>query len=79
MSCKSMISIVIFTLVSCTCIQSGNTARILAIETFAGKSHWNFMSAVLRAMTDNGHNVTVFTPFVDGNRENYTEIVNRYV
>jgi len=32
------------------------------------------MSAVLRAMTDNGHNVTVFTPFVDGNRENYTEI-----
>jgi len=25
-------------------------------------------------MTDNGHNVTVFTPFLDGNRENYTEI-----
>ncbi|CAI6348012.1 unnamed protein product [Macrosiphum euphorbiae] len=74
MSHKSMISIVIFTLVSYTCIQSGNTARILAIETFAGKSHWNFMSSVLRAMTDNGHNVTVFTPFLDGNRENYTEI-----
>jgi len=55
-------------------IQPGNTARILAIETFAGRSHWNFMSAVLRAMTDNGHNVTVFTPFPDGNRENYTEI-----
>jgi len=56
------------------CIQPGNAARILAIETFAGKSHWNFMSAVLQAMTDNGHNVTVFTPFPDGNRENYTEI-----
>jgi len=32
------------------------------------------MRAVLRALTDNGHNVTVFTPFLDGNRVNYTEI-----
>jgi len=48
-------------------------ARILAVETIGGKSHWNFMSAILRALVDNGHNVTVFTPFLDGNRENYTE------
>lgn len=71
---KSVVSILIFTLFSFTFIQPGNTARILAIETFAGKSHWNFMSAVLRALADNGHNVTVFTPFINGNRENYTEI-----
>ncbi|XP_001950151.1 UDP-glucuronosyltransferase 2B18 [Acyrthosiphon pisum] len=49
-------------------------ARILAVETVGGKSHWNFMSAILRALVDNGHNVTVFTPFTDGNRENYTEV-----
>ncbi|XP_050422561.1 UDP-glucosyltransferase 2-like [Adelges cooleyi] len=49
-------------------------ARILAIETLAGKSHWNAMSHVLQVLVDRGHNVTVFTPFVDGNRENYTEI-----
>ncbi|KAL5244410.1 hypothetical protein ACI65C_011820 [Semiaphis heraclei] len=71
---KSIVSIIILLLFNCLCIQPGNAARILAIETFAGRSHWNFMSAVLRAMTDNGHNVTVFTPFLDGNRENYTEI-----
>lgn len=49
-------------------------ANILAVETVAGRSHWNFVSSVLRVLTDNGHNVTVFTPILDGNRENYTEI-----
>ncbi|CAI6346251.1 unnamed protein product [Macrosiphum euphorbiae] len=53
---------------------STNALQILAIENVAGKSHWNFMSAVLRSLTDNGHNVTVFTPFPDGNRANYTEV-----
>ncbi|XP_060853245.1 UDP-glucosyltransferase 2-like isoform X2 [Rhopalosiphum padi] len=48
--------------------------EILAIENIAGKSHWNFLSAVLRSLSDNGHNVTVFTPFPDGNRVNYTEV-----
>lgn len=48
-------------------------ARILALETVAGKSHWNFMSAVLKSLTDAGHNITVFTPFPDGgDRANYT-------
>lgn len=46
---------------------SNDTLQILAIENVAGKSHWNFMSAVLRSLTDVGHNVTVFTPFPDGN------------
>lgn len=49
-------------------------ARILAIETVAGKSHWNFVSSVLRALTDAGHHVTVFTPITVGDRENYTEV-----
>lgn len=50
-----------------------NALQILAIEYVPGKSHWNFMSAVLRALSDKGHNVTVFTPFPDGNGINYTE------
>lgn len=48
--------------------------RVLAVETIAGKSHWNFMRAVLRSLTDAGHAVTVFTPFLDGDRDNYTEV-----
>jgi glucuronosyltransferase len=50
------------------------SARILAVETAGGKSHWNFMSGVLRALVDGGHTVTAFTPFPDGYRENYTEV-----
>jgi glucuronosyltransferase len=49
-------------------------ARILAVQTVSAKSHWNFMSEVLRSLTDAGHSVTVFTPFPDGDRENYTEV-----
>lgn len=49
-------------------------ARILALETVSGISHWNFMSAVLRSLTDVGHEVTVFTPFPNGDRINYTEV-----
>lgn len=48
--------------------------NILAIEPQTGKSHWNFMSALLRALTDNGHRVTAFTPYPDGERANYTEV-----
>lgn len=50
-------------------------ARILAVETEYAKSHWNFMSSVLRTLSNSGHHITVFTPFPDGgNRENYTEV-----
>ncbi|XP_001948259.2 UDP-glucuronosyltransferase 2B15 [Acyrthosiphon pisum] len=48
--------------------------NILAIEPLTGKSHWNFMSALLRALTDSGHRVTAFTPLPGGERINYTEI-----
>ncbi|XP_026805704.1 UDP-glucuronosyltransferase 2B15-like [Rhopalosiphum maidis] len=48
--------------------------NILAIEPVTGRSHWNFMSALLRALTDNGHRITAFTPLPDGERINYTEI-----
>jgi glucuronosyltransferase len=53
---------------------SVDALEILAIETASGKSHWNFMSAILRSLSENGHNVTAFTPFSDGNRVNYTEV-----
>ncbi|XP_060869254.1 UDP-glucosyltransferase 2-like [Metopolophium dirhodum] len=52
----------------------GEAARILAVETIAGKSHWYFMRSLLRSLTDAGHTVTVFTPFPDGDRVNYTEV-----
>jgi len=48
--------------------------RILAIGAIAGKSHWNFMEGILRALTDHSHQVTVLTPFPTGDRENYTEV-----
>jgi len=66
--------ILIYTFVGSRILAPVECARILAVETIGGKSHWNFMSAILRALVDNGHNVTVFTPFTDGNRENYTEV-----
>ncbi|XP_060834135.1 UDP-glucosyltransferase 2-like [Rhopalosiphum padi] len=58
---------------------ASDAANILAVETMAGMSHWNFMSGVLRALVDNGHAVTAFTPFPapsDGRRShvNYTEV-----
>jgi len=53
---------------------AGEAARILAVETIAGKSHWYFMRSLLSSLTDAGHTVTVFTPFPDGDRANYTEV-----
>lgn len=51
----------------------GEAARILAVETVADKS------SVLRSLTDAGQTVTVFTPFLDGDRINYTEVdTSRY-
>ncbi|XP_022164543.1 UDP-glucuronosyltransferase 2B2-like [Myzus persicae] len=50
------------------------SARILAINSIAGRSHWNYVSSVIRVLSKNGHNVTMFTPFPEGNRDNYTEI-----
>lgn len=49
-------------------------ARVLVLAPYGAKSHWNFMRGILRALTDHGHHVTAFTPFPDGDRENYTEI-----
>ncbi|XP_050427337.1 UDP-glucosyltransferase 2-like [Adelges cooleyi] len=49
--------------------------RILAVEPYRGKSHWNFMNGFLRSLTDVGHKVTVFTMFTEETRENYTEIL----
>lgn len=51
--------------------------RVLAVETVAAKSHWNFMKAALLALARRGHWVTVYTPFPDpADRSNhrYTEV-----
>ncbi|VVC33549.1 UDP-glucuronosyl/UDP-glucosyltransferase [Cinara cedri] len=49
-------------------------ANILAVQTVPGLSHWNVMRSVLRPLIEHGHNVTAFTPFVDGDRDNYVEV-----
>lgn len=54
-------------------------ANILAVGMVPGRSHWNFMHAALRTLTDNGHRVVAFTSYpssVSGGRddENYTEV-----
>lgn len=66
------VSVMVFTLTGRT--KPAESARILAIETVAGRSNWNFMSAVLGALTNGGHSVTAFTPFPSGDRDNYTEV-----
>lgn len=48
--------------------------RILALAPIAAQSHWNFMKGILRALTDRGHHVTVFTSFPENSRENYTVV-----
>lgn len=50
------------------------TLRILAIEPVAARSHWNFLGSVFRVLAENGHNLTVFTPYPNGDRVNYTEV-----
>ncbi|XP_027836920.2 UDP-glucosyltransferase 2-like isoform X1 [Aphis gossypii] len=49
-------------------------ANVLALQSIAGKSHWNVMRALLRALTDRGHTVIAFTPFLDGDRDGYAEV-----
>lgn len=73
------IVMVLSCLIMTACVSPVENSRILAIETFGGKSHWNFMSAVLRALTDGGHSVTVFTPFPEGDRDNYTEVDTSHI
>lgn len=48
-------------------------ARILAIESYGSKSHWQYMTSILDLLTTR-HQVTAITPLPKGNRENYTEI-----
>lgn len=68
------VSVVVFALTALGRFLPAENARILAFETFAGTSHWNVLGSVFQVLAKRGHNVTVFTPFLDGNRENYTEI-----
>lgn len=57
----------------------GRPANILAVGTVPGRSHWNFMGAVLRALTDRGHTVVAFTSYPRSSASsagsgNYTEV-----
>lgn len=75
-------AVTLFVTVGILCAVSGwprpaDSARVLAFETVAAKSHWHFMKSVLRALVDRGHQVTVYTPFADGASpatDNYTEV-----
>lgn len=69
-----MLVLVVF---ECTAMFApAESARILAVELFGGKSHWNFMSSVARSLLESGHDLTIFTPFtdMDGCGENCTLI-----
>ncbi|XP_022162077.1 UDP-glucuronosyltransferase 2B15-like isoform X1 [Myzus persicae] len=68
------VSLILWLSVDLWTMPAGEAARILAVETVPGKSHWYFMRSVLRSLTDAGHTVTVFTMFPEGNRANYTEV-----
>ncbi|VVC33683.1 UDP-glucuronosyl/UDP-glucosyltransferase [Cinara cedri] len=73
--CSPIFIILIFSLACSWISPAVENARILAVETEYAQSHWNFMSFVLRELSNTGHHVTVFTPFPDGgNRDNYTEV-----
>lgn len=60
------------------CSSPAEAANMLAVQTISSKSHWNVMKAVLRALVDRGHNVTVFTSDGGGDnddpRPNYNEV-----
>jgi len=74
---RSSFTIVVLVFFTCSPIIQWtrvSAANILAVPTVPDKSHWNVMRAVLRALTDQGHNVTVFTSNLDGNRKGYTEV-----
>jgi len=70
----SAVLTLVLLIAACRWVSLVENARILAVQGVGAKSHWNFMRGVLRSLTDAGHNVTVFTPFPDGDRENYTEV-----
>ncbi|XP_025201745.1 UDP-glucuronosyltransferase 2B15-like [Melanaphis sacchari] len=71
---SSAVTTLVLLIATCQWVSHVKSARILAVQTVGAKSHWNFMSGVLRSLTDAGHSVTVFTAFPVGDRENYTEV-----
>lgn len=78
-SCAFVRTVLIGTVVITTTVAPCcRAANILAVGMVPGRSHWNFMSAVLRALTDSGHEVVAFTSYpspVDiGGGGNYTEV-----
>lgn len=42
-----------------SCLWTPLAVRVLAFETVAAKSHWNFMRVMLHALTARGHMVMV--------------------
>lgn len=56
------------------CAASASGARILAIEPYGSKSHWQYMRSILDVLSTR-HRVTAITPLPSGDhRDNYTEI-----
>lgn len=44
-------------------MSAATAARILVVIPFPGKSHYIFISSVLKALTDDGHEVVEYSPF----------------
>lgn len=74
MTITKLLTIIFCAAVATLYFQPVKCERVLAIAPLSGRSHWNIVQGVLRALTKYGHQVTVLTPFLEGSRENYTEI-----
>lgn len=75
----ALLATVVFTTTAAAATMTGRPANILAVASVPGRSHWNFMSAVLRALTDRGHRVVAFTSYPSASAArahggNYTEV-----
>ncbi|PSN47111.1 hypothetical protein C0J52_16000 [Blattella germanica] len=62
-------------LVLTPCLNLGESARILGIFPFPGKSHWAVHESLIKELAKRGHELTVITPFPEKSPPKYKEIV----
>ncbi|XP_037926211.1 UDP-glycosyltransferase UGT4-like [Hermetia illucens] len=69
------IMINLFIIIACLFLPA-QCARILAVSSFPGKSHFQMTSTIIKELTYRGHEVTFVTNFhIEENLSNYTEIL----
>uniref|UniRef100_A0A2M4CHZ1 UDP-glucuronosyltransferase n=1 Tax=Anopheles darlingi TaxID=43151 RepID=A0A2M4CHZ1_ANODA len=72
----SMRCVLLIAVIAATQQSGTNGARILSVNVFPGRSHWQMISAILEELLARGHEVTVITNYARKTpHPNYTEIV----